>query len=128
MSFLQPSHTPIEVWENSVRFPSGLTFHGNDRVLYHVPPTFWSNGASIPWWARWAVGHNLDRKNRRPGHLHDFLVTKAERTGKVPVSRERAAKLFREALKSEGKLFVGRWLMWAAVYVDAAVRRVTGKL
>lgn len=127
--FLQPAVARVTLSGNSIRFDDGLTFQDEDGI-YHVPPEVWSNGSSVPRLGWWLCGHPLDRKNRRPGHVHDRLVTR-RKAGQLPVSRERAARVFRKALKAEGKSWLGRWVMWAAVYGDAIWRRwftgLTGK-
>ena len=96
-----------------------------------IPAGFESDGASVFVWARWLIGSPLDWKNLVPGILHDYLVTR-QADGQLPVSRERAALVFRAALRMRRKRSVTRALMYLAVAADAVGRRVlswfTGKI
>lgn len=74
-----------------------------------VPAGYESDGASIPWWLWWLIGHPLTPPFWGAALVHDF------RYGHHTVSRKQADDDFREHLRIDGAGRVRAWVMWAAV-------------
>jgi Protein of unknown function (DUF1353) len=81
-----------------------------------VPPHFRTDFASVPRIVTWLI----PRYGRftKAAIIHDYLCAVEVRRGTI--SRADADGVFRRALRELGVAFLRRWLMWAAVRLDAA--------
>ena len=81
-----------------------------------VPPRFRTDFASVPRVVTWLIPRY--GRYTKAAIIHDYLCDVAVPRGEI--SRADADGVFRRALRELGVAFLRRWLMWAAVRLDAA--------
>lgn len=87
-----------------------------------VPEGFDSDGASVPWWAWWLVGHPYSPSSLRAAVLHDWLFRVRGQNPTLhlvtpdtkPLSAWEVHRIFRAALLADGVAPVRAWAMWCA--------------
>jgi hypothetical protein len=94
-----------------------LTYRGKWDT-WTVRSGFCTDFASVPRVVTWLIPRY--GRYTKAAILHDYLCTQAE-VGKI--DRADADGVFRRALRELGVAFLRRWLMWAAVRLDAARTR-----
>lgn len=94
----------------SFRFiePSGDTWTARRWLL--------TDGASIPRWAWWIIGHPFRGKYRESAFLHDQLCQDGL-AGICLLSSPKVHMLFRRCIRAQGGAPAQAWAMWAAVRV-----------
>lgn len=92
-----------------------LSYRGA-RDEWTVPPRFRTDFASVPRVVTWLIPRygRYTKAAIIPDYLCDVAVPRGE------ISRADADGVFRRALRELGVAFLRRWLMWAAVRLDAA--------
>lgn len=87
-----------------------------------VPAGFFTDLASVPWFARWAVPVSTG-KNRKAAVVHDYLChpyIQAE----YGINQQQADRVFREALDVCAVNPVGAGIMWGFVRSYQAIKGV----
>ena len=108
----------------AIQNPPGLEYFDTvTEILVRVEPGTESDGASIPWFARWPF--TPDRQSLlRQAFIHDELHRRqrAKLHGEwIKVTRSLADAIFRRAMEEEGVNFLGRWTVWAGLRIGGWV-------
>lgn len=86
--------------------PNGATHEAREKLR--------TDGASIPRWAWWIIGHPFRGKYRESAFLHDQLCQDGV-AGKCPLPSPKVHMLFRRCIRAQGGSSLKAWAMWAAV-------------
>jgi Protein of unknown function (DUF1353) len=97
-----------------------LCYRGQ-RDEWTVPAGFCTDFASVPRVVTWLIPRY--GRYTKAAIVHDFLCGVEVPLGRM--SRADADGVFRRALRELGVAFLRRWLMWAAVRLDAALESPT---